>query len=516
MQSVTSAFTASSKSSLRNVGASSLISWKKQRLSTARAFTIGVSAIGGNDPIASSGAVVSDWNKYFYFNESSYLTGMSYERGYKMPTGGFSMGMFEANYDNTSGRFTPRYMGGNSELFTSNYKTMRPVILNAGFSQQGVPELIPQFVGLNTKPPRVDVRSKSMTIGGNDFLTYLRNNYLDQEVMFTALRTDQVLYNVLTNLGFSTSQFDLDYGVNIIPFGLFDVGTRFSDLVDKIVEAENGHFYQNEAGILKFENRQHWSSSPYTNVQKVIYTSEVLDAEGPDSDHIINVVEIVGQQMQKQQNAIAWQLPAPIPIAKSGGQYELFVNFDNPMLAIDTPSLLEANTLSDRSGTDISSSIAIKSISKFAKACKIVLQNNGTDDGFLTNLVITGRAVVKAADVYSRFQDDSSVTAYQEQPFKLENPYIQNQTWANSYAQMILNDFAEPENLQKIKIRALPELQLGDLISWQGRYWRIFDIKTKLNPGEGFTQELQLLQRTITTYFRIGISTIGGSDKIAP
>jgi hypothetical protein len=81
---------------------------------------------------------------------------------------------------------------------------------------------------------------------------------------------------------------------------------------------------------------------------------------------------------------------------------------------------------------------------------------------------------------------------------------------------MILNDFASPENLQKIVIKAIPELQMGDLISWQGRYWRIYDIKTTLDPSAGFIQELMLLQRTITTYFRIGISTIGGSDQIAP
>ena len=81
---------------------------------------------------------------------------------------------------------------------------------------------------------------------------------------------------------------------------------------------------------------------------------------------------------------------------------------------------------------------------------------------------------------------------------------------------MIVNDFSQPENLQKITIRAIPELQLYDLISWQGRYWRLFDIKSTIEPSIGYVQELTMLQRTITTYFRIGISTIGGGDKIAP
>src|SRR3990167_9558119 len=98
----------------------------------------------------------------------------------------------------------------------------------------------------------------------------------------------------------------------------------------------------------------------------------------------------------------------------------------------------------------------------------------------------------------------------------IDNQFIQNQDWADSFAEVLLEDYAQVENLQKITIRAIPELQLGDLISWQGRYWRIYDIKTSLDPGSGFIQELTMLQRTIRQYFRIGISTIGGTDKIAP
>lgn len=81
---------------------------------------------------------------------------------------------------------------------------------------------------------------------------------------------------------------------------------------------------------------------------------------------------------------------------------------------------------------------------------------------------------------------------------------------------MILNDYAEPENIQDITIMAIPGLRVGDLISWQGIYWRVFNKRSRLEPSIGFVQELKLLKRTITSYFRIGISTIGGVDLIAP
>lgn len=135
---------------------------------------------------------------------------------------------------------------------------------------------------------------------------------------------------------------------------------------------------------------------------------------------------------------------------------------------------------------------------------------------YLTQLQITGRPAKVYDDIYYRQEDDSSVTAYEERPYIIENDYIQSGSWAESFAQMVLNDYAEPENLQEITIRAIPELQMGDLISWQGRYWRIFGIKSRIDKSIGFVQDLSMLQRTITTYFRIGISTIGGADKIAP
>ena len=80
----------------------------------------------------------------------------------------------------------------------------------------------------------------------------------------------------------------------------------------------------------------------------------------------------------------------------------------------------------------------------------------------------------------------------------------------------LLQQFSDPESLQKITVRAMPELQMGDLVTWQGIDWRIYNIKTKLNPNEGFIQDITLLRRPVQNYFTIGISTIGGADQIAP
>lgn len=527
MLSVSSAFTAEEKDATRKIVASTQLAWKKTYRSTVRLFTIGVSAIGGYDVIASSGGVNSDWNKYQYQDESTRLTGLSYERQLQMPTGGVSKALAEVQFDNTSGRYTPRYMGGSSELYTAVQKPHRPLLINAGFNYGGVDNMIPQFIGVTSKTPELSARDKTVKLQAEDFLGFLQNKLVDNSTMFTALRTDQVIESILQRLGYGTAQYSLDQGLNYISFGIFEQGQKFLDIINKLVQAENGHFYQDYEGVLRFENRQHWDSSPYNQVQRVITTAMVIEARMPDSSHLINVVEIKGSPREKQANQRVFQgsgFAGTDAIAVPGNSTkDQWVSYDDPVLQIMTPtpattsgdySYFAANSASDGSGTDLTSSVYVKSMTNFARASKITFGNNSATTAYITKLDIWGRPARRTGDVYVRNELGASITAYEEQPYKIESEYIQDVTWANSLSQIILNDFGQPENLQNITIRAIPELSMGDLISWQGRYWRIYGIKSKISPSVGFVQELNLLQRTSRTYFRIGISSIGGSDAI--
>lgn len=514
MQSVTSAFTAEEKDSVRSISHNLQASWKKDSLLGNREFTIGVSTIGGSDVIGVNPGAVGNPANYRYFDESAYVTSLTWERGYNMPTGGLSKALAEASLDNTSGRFTPRYMGGTSELYTAE-PLQSPIIISAGFNVGGVDSVLAQFEGVITEQPAIDTRNKTFNIQAADYIDYFQNKSLEKTAMYTGLRTDEVLVKIFDQAGMNTAQYELDPGVNLIPFTLFPSGTKFSDAISKLVEAENGHFYQREDGKFIFENRQHWDSSPYTEVQKIIYTSQVINAEAPNADHLVNVVEVSSEYRAKQPNQVVFTLGAVV-LLPAKTSTELFVDFDDPVLALDTPSGWIVNKNEDGSGVDISSSVTLQNIDTFAQAAKMTFYNNSTSDGFITSLSLTGRPAKVVSNLYTRRQDDSSVTAFQERVLTINNEYIQNETWANTYAQMILNDFAEVENLQKITVRGLPELQLGDLVSWQGNYWRIFDIKSTIEPSVGFVQELLLLQRTVTSYFRSDLSQIGGTDKIAP
>lgn len=689
MQSVSDTWSVEAVDTVRKIAANYLVSWKKENLLTNRTFTIGVSTIGGPDIIGANPGAVGSPGQWRYFDESAYLTELAWERYLNQPVGGLTRAVAETRLDNTSRRFLPGYMGGDSELHTA-VLPRRPFIINSGFHFEGIDQLLPQFAGVFTRSPEIDRRRGRVILEGADYADFFYNRYLDNELMFTSQYTDVVLEDMLQSMGMATSQYELDAGLNRIRFGLFPRGAQFSDLIHEIVRAENGQAYFDEEGIFRFENRHHWTNFPHFDVQRVIATSQVLEAQAPSGDHIINVVEVVGEPRSIEDEQMAWDIDeegggvyTELPV---GERVEYWVNFNDPMYVIDTPTKLDtdtsvreqdtglaspsatgedysdwidpenaladgsgwatsgavanarqdyynfglgvpngstilgievvadaadgvsgatlayelswdggatyttsgkssgvvggsfqnytqggssdtwgrswtaeefnnanfrlrvrdasgtnnialdhiqvrvyysdpteeqtsyyaANSLKDKTGTDLTDNITLVAIDKFTQAAKLTLRNDGSQVAFLTALIVWGRPVRQTEQVYYREAIGNSVTAYEERPYKIESQYIQDIAWAESLAKMILADYAYPENLQTITIRAMPELQLGDLISWQGRYWRIFGIRATLNPSVGFVQELDLLQRTIETYFRIGISTIGGSDKIAP
>lgn len=522
MQVAPEGFTAEERDSVRSVAHNLLVSWKKQTNLSAITFTIGVSLIGGDDVIGINPGAIGSAGNYYYFDESDYVMAMNWERGLNMPTGGLSKAYGEALLSNTSGRFTPRYMGGDSELFTS-VLPRRPFIINAGFNYGGIDQTLPQLTGVTTKQLEIDKRAGRARLQGADYIDFFQNRYLDQTTIFTGQRTDEVIESLLSQLGMSTAQYDLDTGISIIPFGMFPKGSRYSDVINDLVEAENGQFYQDEEGKFKFDNRQHWDSSPYNEVQKVVLTGQVINAQMPNTDHIINVVEVKSDLREKQPEQTVFRLPALTSLyIPANSNVESFFEFEDPVLELTDPTsdgttaFYKANTSEDGTGTNVTSSISIENVGTFANAVKYRFRNNSSSNAYVTQFVLSGRVGKKTGELYHRAERQASVTAYEERPFVIDNDFIQDINWAESYAQMILNDFAYPENLQKITVRAMPSLQLGDLVSWQGNYWRIYNIRSQLDPSVGFTQELTLLQRDIIAYFRIGISTIGGTDQIAP
>ena len=434
--------------------------------------------------------------------------GLNWERELNMPVGGLSRAFADAEIDNTSGRFLPDYMRGTSELLTA-ILPRRPIIIGAGFEVSGVDETVPVFSGLLKRSPKVNVSNRQINLEAEDYVGFFDNHYVDRESIFTGVTTDQLLETIFQSSGMTTAQYDLDVGLNNIPFTILEDGAKFADVINELAIAENGQIFQDEVGVFHFWNRQHLTIAPYNQVQRILATSQVLDSESPNEDHIINVVEVSGSIWEKRAAQTIFSLTQPVSMLE-GINFEVFATLDDPVLQV-TSQTVAGNTLEDGSGSAITVTVVSRTV--FSQSVKYVL--SAPTNGFLTQLDITGRSAVSNEDLYVRTADSSSVTAYEERPLAINNRYVQDRSWADSLSQLILNSYSEPQNIQKITIRAIPELQLGDLVSWQSKNWRIYGIRGKLDPSAGFLQDLILLKPDLQTYFTIGISDIGGDAAIS-
>lgn len=517
MQSVSTQFENRANGQMRPLSWRALMSFPKAYLPDVDFFTIGVSTIGGTDIIKGEGDIIQEWDKYQYDDYSYRVMSIETVRQ-EEPVNSVSLAMADIKLENHDDYFSP-----NAGSAIQNYiLPYRPAKLYLGFGQEDVPV----FTGLTEKMPVVDDKAKTASFHLIDFMYSLFNRPLDRTIILEEVRTDEALEELMDAAGILPTQYDFDIGFNIIKFVYFEKGTKFGDAVRELMEAEMGRFYMAEDGIIRFKNRQNYSSVPVWHFDK----SNVLDIKTKTQDDIINVVEIKANVREVQALQKYWELQQAIPIA-AGQSIDIWADFDDPVTDVDDPvqaaaattSLFVASTAEDlESGTLVGSDIAF-STTQFAKSFLMTVTNSNAFAVYINvlELWVTPAKVVK--QIYVREQDDASVAEYDERPLIIENDFINNEGDAYSKAKILLDDWSQYGGISELTVKGNPALQIGDAVTstitgYAGTYVISKIVNKFMFSGKGiqFTQVLTLKKREFKTYFTIGVSTIGGMDVIAP
>lgn len=515
MLSVPTDYATASAQTVRRPTAKALISWDRQFDNTIDIFTIGVSTIGGSDIIGGTPDVILYWDQFVYTDETDYLMSLEIEREQTEPIFSVSRSMLDTTLDNTSNRFTP---GGGSAI-DDYILPRRPIRAYLGF--YGVSYTAQTFVGEVVEYPEISTERRTVSLHARDFMERIWNYPLEETQMYVDKRSDELILLLLQQFGLTEDQTNLDVGLNVIGFAYFEKGDKLGPIIQKICEAELAWFYLDEDGVVVFENRTGWLSrtTPVLDITDSIVFSEKI----PSKSNIINVAEIHAKPREVRAEQPVWSLDSHIELPS--GETTVFVDYDDPMYSVTDPtaggatSVFQITAASDGTGQDYSSQVSL-SWTDFAKSSKAVFTNNLGFTVYLTRLDIWGQpAKVIGKDeegIYFRYQDDTSVAAYDEQPARIENDFIQDAAFAETIATILVEDRKNPGNYREVTIQGRPQLQVGDLVSRNGIDYNIQRIRCRLTQSEGLIQELTLVQRTIQPYFRIGISTIGGDDIIAP
>ncbi len=503
------------------------VAWDKTYQSGLDFFTIGVSTIGGIDVIKGEGNTLTESDKYEYTDESDDLILIEYEREALEPLQSVNRAILDVILDNNDNRYTPE---GGSDI-DDFILPRRPIRAYLGFGKDA-PEYVQVFTGQIVDFPEIDERENTVRIHCRDFFDTLWNFPIQNTVMYTDMRTDEIIEELLQLAGLTAGQYDLQVGSTTIPFAYFKKGQKLGESIRKLAEAELGRFYLDETGIYRYENRYHWALS--TSVVAILQEEQVIAADKPNIDGLVNVVEITAHPRQVMDNQLIWQTTNPKEIL-AGETLEFFANFEDPVTGVDTPnnedstvtlpidatSYFMANGLSNYEGGDLGSDISLDDFDIFAESAKLVFTNNGASTAYL-KVVLWGTPAKQIAGpdgIFVRVADDAageSIEKYGEQPVKIDNDFIQSANFAQSLGQILIADRKEPADYQHLTVIGNPAFQIGDLVDWRSRYYNIIKIKGRLSASAGLTQDITMVQRTLHSYFVIGLSTIGGPDEIAP
>lgn len=500
--------------------ASLKISWLRNQ-NTASFATVGTSTVGGNDLVQGlDDQAVTKPDLFEFEDESDNALLLEYFTRYDELLGGlvYSEGFVRLN--NTKNRYTPNY----SNTIGTAIIPRRPFVIALGYylPQKSIEQPINVLKGLSEGIKQNKVE-KTVEFYGQDYLAFILERQL-ATTMYQDQRTDQIIRDILLRLGFSTDQFALDTGLNTIGFAWFDENVRAGERLAQIVQSEQGHLYQDEHGIIRFETRRHFRQSPHSSSVHNIDTSDIIYWEEQLPQRIINRCTVVGtprevtaDNVEIWRNAVVEEVPANETIT-------VWANLEDPVTTVVDPVASTdyfGNTASDGSGTNQTSNLTL-SITAFAKAVKINITNSYTGTVYITHLKLRGKPALKSSEVVQTYENEASQNKFGIQEYTLESPFISADSFAHYLVRAIVNKHDGSRRRAQVIIRGVPQLQIKDYIviddpdTNSSINMRIIEIAGTMRAGE-FTQKLLLREITddeADNWATVGTSIVGGDDVV--
>lgn len=534
MLTTTSAWNAVRQSSYRQLNTGIQVSFTKTTASGVRFFTINESLIGGNDFLKGAGDTPTFFDTYQYTDYTGKVTDWSISRQLGQFPYGLIMAQADVQFDNTSKQFLPNY----DATIGSGILPGRPLKIAVGFDA----ESLQQFVGF-TGQPELTLANRKMAVHAFDAMDYLNNySFTTSGTTFSGMlqnvSTSGVLGYYLTNIGFSAGQFVLDSSLqpNIGYVNVLD--RKFGDVINDLMEAEQGLLFADENGVIRFWNKQHIYTNSGTGYRFNLDYNNIIDVQYANTpvinDVIVKAKPRSVQPLKRVYTQQSYQTLRP------GTTTTLFINFSDdygalPVTSVATPtggvgasSYYVANSATDESGTDLTSSVTVVSSYNFGTTYQLVLNNASSTPTYLTQLALNGTPAEVTAVIEQRYSDPTSIANYGRNPanngapLEIDNDYIQDAGGAQSLAYQLVAAYKDPRVRYVVDTFSDPARQIGDYgsiyIQDIDQTKRVFILGKKdiLAPGGDLQQQLILEERAVADYFTIGVSTIGGLSTIAP
>lgn len=495
------------------------ISWDKAFDDAVTFFTLDTSLLDGVDVLApSDNNVVQEWDKYEYADYSDRVIGIEITREELEP---FSV--VQSFADITLNNYDDYFTQNSGSPIDTYILPKRPVRILLGFKGQN----LPQFIGLTEKLPQVDKKARTAKIHMMDFLSFLFTKKIDNTSLLENYSTGEILAYLLDELGLAPDQYNFtSTSFNRIPYFFVEKDQNFGDVVRELMKAEQGRLYMTEDGVITFQNRQDYPTTPVWTFNKENTNNYEVSGE----DDLINFVDLTSEILDEMQEQSVWTL-AERTLVRAGQSVDIWSSYSDPVTTVTTPTYSPITvgasyfrTTEDAEGQIPYTSISLDSITNFSKASKLTFENTGTTDAYVVSVDIWGTPVKVVDTIRVQDIDQTSIDKYEEARYELETKYIQKRSDAISKAAVLLDDYKDIGSILDIDVKGNPALQIGDPVTvdldgYDGEY-TISKIFQSLHKGL-YVQQLKVKQRDIRSYFIISSdsearSLLGGTDVLVP
>ncbi len=469
MQSIVTPLQAVVTAPVREIHVGLLASWLKRADLNVVYAQVGVSLVNSGDLVQGQSSVITNADLFDYIDESTYVLRFDYDRRIDEPRGGVSFAIADILLDNITKRFTYGHDAAIGTALQSRRPIKASIAMKAGGAYRGVQVL----VGLTSDRPKESRTQKVTDVSVFDYITYINNSTLTAAI-YENQRMDQIVESILSDLGFGSSQYSLDQGLNTIPFAWFDKTKSAGDRIKMLCEAEEASFYQDENGVLRLENREHYATYPHQIVQHTIDSGDILNDEPDDSGQIINRAIVIARPRKVDASPSEIWADAQVESIAPGETKIIWPAFYDsqsgqsvlPIKEITTPAATTdyvANAQADGLGADKTGQLSIV-VTNFVESAKLELTNNDAATIYVTTLKLRGKAARVTQAIQAVVEDAGSINKFEAQEYTIENDLIQTAAVANTIATNLINKYKNPLLRRKVMIPGIPHLQLKDFI----------------------------------------------------
>lgn len=366
-----------------------------------------------------------------------------------------------------------------------------------------------------------------------DKIAEISRTHLPNMVMLQNARTDQVIEAIFQQIGLSAAEYELEEGLNVIPFVYFDSDKSVGNALRELLQAENGRMWQDENGVIQFQARRTNAFAGRTQMR--FDGTNIISLAPSRESRIVNTVNISAeirrvesrQQIFTVTNDKGYQSAAkddPYRVP-ANGQATIWLQFEDPIWSAE--SLVFNGTASqsrftavDLSGTKVTSGVSVAG-TLFAKTYKAIFTNTRSSAVSISSINIFGLPAKLIGGQNTEYfaYDTTSVDKFGNLTQEItDNSCFGSAENLRAYGQSLLTKYSDYNKQIVIDVKGDPSLQLGDGVTvdyevFQG-YYEVVAIENRIDNVSESRLETELTLDFIASGdpFTLDVSILNGGD----